>query len=450
MRKLTFLFAFMACSLLMWAELPFKPSTDTGNGAIWYLIKWDAGGDGVKCLGAPANLEKPLEIMWTDPDLLNPADKYLFCFVGNETDGFEIYNKAFLKGKVVDDVTLDKDLKFQTLPKGDNWLMKGGFSNLPAEENSDTYTYVDKWLPGKTNADGEYQMVDATKQFGWNKSNGSFIEVDKKIVSEDWVNCYAVTFVQVTKEPPFKVSADTGEGAYWYFIQWYVDDKDGFKCWTPNGLNQPLGIAWTDPDYDNPEDKFLYCFVGNMTDGFKIYNKAYLAGKTVGDGVVLSEDLYARELAAAEWTQVGFSNQDIDLSTVVSDWIPVITASDAMEDCYCLVDVKGRMRAWNKSGASVVETGPNTATWGKDTHKIRFVEFNTQTIPTFVSDINVSQINVSVSGNFVKVHNADNVLIDVYSLSGKQVLSNASSEFFLEKGLYIVKAGEKISKVVIR
>jgi hypothetical protein len=74
------------------AELPFTPSTDTGSGAHWYRLKnqtlTDRG-----LLNYLKAVDYGVDVCM---DYLEDTDFFLFCFVGDETTGFQIYNKALL------------------------------------------------------------------------------------------------------------------------------------------------------------------------------------------------------------------------------------------------------------------------------------------------------------------------------------------------------------------
>ena len=96
------------------------------------------------------------------------------------------------------------------------------------------------------------------------------------------VVCLAITGLNA-QTMPFHFSTNTTDGAIWYHImsdrnnapknEWHPIDA------TPNGLGGTPAIQWAEPNSE--KDGQLFCFIGNNTDGFKVYNKMYLAGKTV-------------------------------------------------------------------------------------------------------------------------------------------------------------------------
>ena len=313
-------------------------------------------------------------------------------------------------------------------------------------------------------------MVTADKSLGWWKNGGSQLEVGTVTT---WADAYALRFQPLGwdgKEPvepvdpddsPIQFSENTGAGAKWFYIQYY--DKvynNRFVCLTPNGLNETLGMSWDDPNFSSPEDKFLYCFVGDMVNGFTIYNRAYLAGKTV-DGQTLTEDIPVREcnrdgVDPSEWRDVGIYADT--LSVEGSVWLFLPNSHDLEDEKCHMVSFAEQQRAWNLTGASTVETGPNTVTWGEngaDTRMIRFrpvgwdgTEPSAPTTGVQATPADDALCCV-VSGNEVRVLNASEG-VNVYSINGAVVLENAMSPFCLESGLYILKVDEKVCKVIVR
>lgn len=478
--------AMMASCLFLRAELPFQLSTDTGEGAHWYYIQWYVDDkDGFKCF-APDALDSPLGIQWANPDYAAPADKFLYCFVGTE-DGFAIYNKAYLAGKTVGEVTLTADLKLRTLPNGANWML-GGFSQTQTE-NSENYTYHDTWVMGDVNALGRYMMVTADKSLGWWKNGASQLEVGDVLT---WEGAYALRFQPLGwdgKEPEaepepepgvddygIQFSEDTGTNAKWFYIQWLTDGA--YYHFTPNGLNKALGISWSAPDYANPEDKFLYCFVGDLENGFYIYNKAYLNGNTV-DGVMLENDLKLQTIPveatadnAAPWMQGGYSNQtseNTDTYTYYDKWT-LGEMNDAGD--YMIVDASKTV-GWWKSGGSILEVAPEivSGNWegayavrirplgwdGKDESVTPDPDPDPDPEPdpepdeSSVDEVESDVVACVVAGNEVRVLNVDeDATINVYSISGKMVLENTASEFVLEAGVYVLRVGDRVSKLIVR
>lgn len=101
------------------------------------------------------------------------------------------------------------------------------------------------------------------------------------ILSNDFTGEFvteASTIVNVTCEPdlPFTASASVDfTNATWYAID--IHSNDGNYYWkyvsdNDNNVQTPPVLSTSSKDII--EDNYLWCFVGNLFDGFKIYNKA--------------------------------------------------------------------------------------------------------------------------------------------------------------------------------
>lgn len=85
-----------------------------------------------------------------------------------------------------------------------------------------------------------------------------------------------------TEDLPF-ITSESYDAAKWYAIDMYSEYKS--FMWKFNGENEQLLTPVT--AYVNPygvSDSLLWCFVGNMADGFKIYNKQAGPGATLTYG----------------------------------------------------------------------------------------------------------------------------------------------------------------------
>lgn len=82
----------------MWAEVPFKVTTiengEFAPGTTWYTM---AIGDGAKIIKDNAGAEHII----LGSSLAKYTDDELWCFVGNEADGYSVYNKQAGAGKVL-------------------------------------------------------------------------------------------------------------------------------------------------------------------------------------------------------------------------------------------------------------------------------------------------------------------------------------------------------------
>lgn len=74
------------------AALPFTPSTNTTDGAVWYrMFNATAAANGLSSYLKAADYGE--QLVMADAAA---SDDFLFCLVGDETAGFQIYNKALL------------------------------------------------------------------------------------------------------------------------------------------------------------------------------------------------------------------------------------------------------------------------------------------------------------------------------------------------------------------
>jgi hypothetical protein len=98
--KKSILFILISCFVMISANmvqaqlpnLPITPSTDTGSGAHWYRIKNHRNVGA----GYAAYLKATNTTSNATQEFPDNSDNFLWCFVGDNTTGFQIYNKAFL------------------------------------------------------------------------------------------------------------------------------------------------------------------------------------------------------------------------------------------------------------------------------------------------------------------------------------------------------------------
>jgi hypothetical protein len=98
--KKRFLYVIIACFAILGQgmvqaqlpNLPITPSTDTGSGAHWYRIKSHRNVSS----GYAAYLKASNTTSNVTQEFPDNSDNFLWCFVGDNTTGFQIYNKAFL------------------------------------------------------------------------------------------------------------------------------------------------------------------------------------------------------------------------------------------------------------------------------------------------------------------------------------------------------------------
>ena len=89
--RLTTLLGLAAMAVSTWADVPFKPTTITADGQFAEGTTWYTLGNGAGKLRIAANDETKNYIELGGN--YSSDDENLWCFVGDETNGFAIYNK---------------------------------------------------------------------------------------------------------------------------------------------------------------------------------------------------------------------------------------------------------------------------------------------------------------------------------------------------------------------
>ncbi|MDR0505743.1 MAG: InlB B-repeat-containing protein [Dysgonamonadaceae bacterium] len=212
-------------------------SENTGDKAIWYIINWDCGGDGIRTwdVSKPDGSEIGIDWGGANPD----KETQLFCFSGNNADGYIIYNKAFLAGKMTGETVLSEDLKLQNLSAGDWSLLGFTQSSLVSGEE-----LIDKWFieigEGQQVEGGpakEGQAVIYNGNYAWWKSGGSQLE---KGTCRNWAGAYGAIFQRIT---PYFITVANGTANY--------AQANGGETVTVTANAAPEGYefdAWTSAD----------------------------------------------------------------------------------------------------------------------------------------------------------------------------------------------------------
>ena len=96
-KTFTFLLSLFAVASV-WAQVPFKVTTiengEFAEGTTWYTM---GIGDGAKLIKDNGDAE----FITLGSALVTGADEELWCFVGNATDGYAVYNKQAGATKVL-------------------------------------------------------------------------------------------------------------------------------------------------------------------------------------------------------------------------------------------------------------------------------------------------------------------------------------------------------------
>jgi len=210
--------------------LPFVPTTDPSSPTTkWYLIKTEN-----VYLYADANWKQ----VQTSSTASTTNDYYLWCFVGTESTGYKIYSrgcKAYMKyGFEVDGTGNEVDINRVELGSGNNF-----------------YIY--------------YMNPNQKMYLCYDSDNGIYGSYAK-------YNSYTVSEVAVAPpvDPPFEPTSNPSLTT----TQWY-QIKIGGMYLTVSANGEAVDVS-SSPSNDK---NFQWCFVGNASTGYKIYNrgrKAYV------------------------------------------------------------------------------------------------------------------------------------------------------------------------------
>ncbi len=244
MKKFTPLLLLAACMPLplVAQALPFVPTTDpTSPTTHWYQIKTEN-----VYLYANAGYQQ----VQTSSTGSTTNDYYLWCFVGTESTGYKIYSrgcKAYMKcGYEVNGTGNESDINLVELGSGNNFYIY----------------YLDSFFHP---AQKLYLCYDS----------------DNGIYGGAKYNSYTASEVAVapTVDPPFEPTADPSLST----TKWYQIKTEGLYL-TVSANGEAVDVS-SSPSTDR---NFQWCFVGNASTGYKIYNRGRKAYVVVcvffGDG----------------------------------------------------------------------------------------------------------------------------------------------------------------------
>ena len=151
-------------------------------------------------------------------------------------------------------------------------------------------------------ADGEKQLTQETTTFVGEEwptfelpYGVSATKLEGVIGSKDVVDGKVDKEIELTITLPFEAAARVESISTWYYLQMHSNNKKYIEY-----LNGESYLAWEDQEVDmNDADKYVWAFVGNVFDGFKLVNKAgttAMAMKSTGSGEA-TMDTYANGTA---------------------------------------------------------------------------------------------------------------------------------------------------------
>lgn len=240
------------------ASLPFKPSTLTdgafGEGMHWYVMGMRGTAKPITYNAETGNLER----LAAD---VTAADNQLFAFVGDNGNGFKIYNKA--AGAT----------KFFNATDGNPG------THVVLTDNADG-TAKDKWLLEKGTSGFVFKLIGTGGYINdYNGNSGDGILGFYTDVNDAGS---AISFVS-RNEGPVQLTTVT-DGQFAADTKWYVMSIRGnqYVSLEDNGTinSKNAGFAFAEGT-TNVADKYLWAFSGDFISGLKVYNKAAGATKAL-------------------------------------------------------------------------------------------------------------------------------------------------------------------------
>ena len=294
MKRILTLFVFFVVlsQMVVWAGVPFIPSTDTEDGAHWYRIRqirlatWEE-----PAYIKAGNIGENVGYGEFDED----SDELLWCFVGSEADGFQIYNKAFLFN----------DTRLIAVDEG--WGV------IQLQEASTAWNY--SWEIVSEDVDGTTLWGISTDGVGSRVGNILHGAVNNPVIfygaSPD-LDGYACAWVFEDASLPVIPSLpilppterdgkeiDTSKHLEWYRVK---NVRHSLGTAPPYMKAVDLGVHIGTEFHEN-SNNVLWCFIGTASEGYQIHNRAFLNKETRVIGVDLDGALGYIELAdaATEW-----------------------------------------------------------------------------------------------------------------------------------------------------
>ena len=452
------------------AALPVTPSTDTGAGATWYRIKNLRAADGGKAAYMKAEAYNQAVIMADIDD----ADNFLWCFVGNETDGFQIYNKAFLENGArlisVEGGNGTAQLAPTDTEWNHSWLIKddnGLYGLLPGTATNDNYLHgtldIGIIFYGHTATEGGCAWIfeDASQEIvvdfsalialieeytikvNNDKSNPATAEkyaegisafeaaiaiaqavVDDPSSTQSNVSAalnnlkkasyqYSLALIDL----PFTISTD--DNMVWYKVKNVRRAAEGYLT------NDGTGVITAAKE---ESDNQLWAFTGNNITGVNIYNKANMEN---GAKMIYSDGKFV--VSSSSWDGAWKIDRRIDDG---SFFYGICNANGSYDNDYKINDFMHGMLDGN-----LVFYG-----FGDFGSLYEFEKYGTDA----VEGISANDVLVYAANGMVFVKGSD-TQAKIISVSGQTDVFNADEPYTVSaKGIYIVQVEGKAYKVAVQ
>ena len=318
-------------------SLPFEFAATTDAITKWYNLKLK--GKYIQYLA-----DDNTYIEWADDTIAEGEElSHLWAFVGNPLNGFKIVNSAAGENQTVtyDIIVAEQETPSTWIADASNDKEAGTFSLYNPTKAAQAYMNayhsgrIDYWDndPGCKFVAELAPEVTITYNFVYGADSTAIgsatatLCIGNKfptpaapygftaVAPEGRVIADTTIVVVCEDNLPFQYAASVEEVKHWYFAQYHSNNKKYIK---PTETN----ISWADATVDaENETAYMWAFIGNPVDGFKVYNKGTEGFLTDGDEVTIGEgSVYAikptRETSAG--AQNGFTLWSNEKSTYVN------------------------------------------------------------------------------------------------------------------------------------
>ena len=288
------------------AALPFEFAADTNSITKWYYLKLK--GKYIQYLADDNTF-----IEWADDAVAEGEERsHLWAFVGDPINGFKLINNEAGKDMVVnnDRVLAANDSVSVWFAHKSTENTAGAFSLYNATQgqymNAHYEGRVDYWsndagcmflAEAAPDVTITYNLVYGADSVSLGTSEQAVcLGCDYPAVETPYGFAAAApegialkdTTIVIACEDnlPFKYAASVEEIKNWYYVHYHSNKKDGGFINSSEGT-----VIWGETNNVDPENEtaYMWGFVGDPINGFKVYNYATKTALTDGDEVVLGD-----------------------------------------------------------------------------------------------------------------------------------------------------------------
>ena len=317
------------------ASLPFEFAATTDAITKWYNLKLK--GKYIQYLEENTSI-----IEWADDTIADGEElSHLWAFVGNPLNGFNIVNSAAGESFTVTNGIgiAEEETASVWFAHASNDGEAGSFSLYNATEDNYMNAYWNGTIAYWSNDAGckffaeeapaatiTYNFVYGADSTAIGSATATLCIGNKfptpaapfgfsAVAPEGRVIADTTIVVACEDNLPFEYAASVEEVKHWYFAQYHSNNKKYIK---PTETN----ISWADATVDaENETAYMWAFIGDPVNGFKVYNKGAEGFLTDGDEVTIGEgSVYAIKPTSetSAGAQNGFTLWSNEKSTYVN------------------------------------------------------------------------------------------------------------------------------------